>query len=249
MGHHVGDALLVAVGQRLAGALRRTDTLARLGGDEFAVLLEDTTPERAVHVGHQLVRAVAEAYEHEALKLFPGVSAGISAFPATGSTGAELLRQADMAMYHAKRGRLGVCLFEDSINPESAQKLELLADFRSALGTDTAWRPTSSRSSMRRPGDSRPARRSFAGITRPPGCSRRSRSYRSSRPVACRATSPAGCFGTSWTSSRPGLRADVAIPIAVNLSAVDIADRRLMDWLLVRAGRTSASDCICSPSS
>ncbi len=231
MGHHVGDALLIEVGQRLGRVIRRTDTLARLGGDEFAVLLEDTTPEAAVRVARQLVQAVAEVYPHHDLQLFPRVSAGISTYPTTGSTAAELLRQADVAMYHAKRGRLGVCLFDESINPESAQKLELLADFRTALDSDLLeayFQPLVDASTGRLSSCEALVRWNHPtlGLL---------------TPIAFLSTISAGGMSSDlarWMLAKvldqlcEWAETDIAIPIAVNLSAVDIADRQLMEWLL-----------------
>ncbi|MBI5490022.1 MAG: diguanylate cyclase [Deltaproteobacteria bacterium] len=111
-GHDVGDALLQAVGQRLAGQLRESDTVARLGGDEFAVVLtEVSAPGDAERVAERLLAAVSRPYtigdgEHRV-----GVSIGIGLYPAHGTEPGALVRCADQAMYEAKRagkGRIAV---------------------------------------------------------------------------------------------------------------------------------------------
>ena len=107
LGHAAGDELLVGVAERLRSALRGMDTAARLGGDEFAVLLQGL-PERAevVQVAERLLSALSAPHElaghpHHALPSI-GVSIG-----ADGATADDLLRQADAAMYAAKRAGKG----------------------------------------------------------------------------------------------------------------------------------------------
>ncbi len=103
-GHQVGDALLVAVGQRLSQLLRPADTLARLAGDEFVVLCEDlTAPSDAKTLAERITTAVQRPF------VLPGVSVSITASVGIAFAGdgeyipRRLLRDADMAMYRAKR--------------------------------------------------------------------------------------------------------------------------------------------------
>lgn len=100
-GHDCGDALLVAVARRLAGSLREGDVVARLGGDEFCLLLH-TTPQDVPHLAQRVVDALSTPFRLDAATVSIGASVGV----ATGSadtTGADLLRRADAAMYRAKR--------------------------------------------------------------------------------------------------------------------------------------------------
>ncbi|NCC28914.1 MAG: EAL domain-containing protein [Gammaproteobacteria bacterium] len=124
LGHDIGDALLIQIAERLAGALRETDTAARLGGDELVVLCEglDVTPESAAHeaamIGEKIGALIREPY-----RLKPGdhayrcsASIGITLFHGHETTGSELLKQADIAMYQAKRaGRETLRLFQPAM--------------------------------------------------------------------------------------------------------------------------------------
>jgi len=103
-GHHVGDALLVDVAQRLRTCLRGRDTVARLGGDEFAILLSDETPTTAVAVADRIRAALGDPLRLPDASVSIRASIGI----ASSDDGAELdqlLRHADAAMYRAKHHR------------------------------------------------------------------------------------------------------------------------------------------------
>ncbi|MFI5995513.1 aminotransferase class I/II-fold pyridoxal phosphate-dependent enzyme [Streptomyces sp. NPDC051362] len=101
-GHSTGDRLLTAVGERLSGALRRTDTAARLGGDEFAVLMEDAQqPLDAELLAAQVIQTLSRPFP--LLEGSVSVSASVGVATARDSTGAEeLLGHADLALYAAK---------------------------------------------------------------------------------------------------------------------------------------------------
>jgi diguanylate cyclase (GGDEF)-like protein len=103
-GHHVGDAVLVAVSGRLKSAVREYDTVARLGGDEFAILLDtlDDTVE-AEMVARRVLASLAPPVCVADQELVVTASMGISVFPAGGDGADDLLRSADRAMYRAKR--------------------------------------------------------------------------------------------------------------------------------------------------
>ncbi len=103
-GHHVGDAVLVAVSDRLKSAVREYDTVARLGGDEFAILLDtlDDVAE-AETVARRVLSSLAPPVRVAEQDLAVTASMGISVFPAGGGAADELLRSADRAMYRAKR--------------------------------------------------------------------------------------------------------------------------------------------------
>ncbi|MFE2301272.1 aminotransferase class I/II-fold pyridoxal phosphate-dependent enzyme [Streptomyces sp. NPDC059445] len=102
MGHSTGDHLLTAVGERLSGALRRTDTAARLGGDEFAVLMEDAKkPLDAELLAAQVIQALSRPFSLREGSV--SVSASVGVATARDSTDAEeLLGHADLALYAAK---------------------------------------------------------------------------------------------------------------------------------------------------
>lgn len=102
-GHHIGDLLLRAVAQRLAGCLRNSDTAARLGGDEFVVLLPGIPgiPD-AVTVAEKILVTLSQSFALEGNRIAISTSIGISLYPLHGQTIEELLCRADMAMYDAK---------------------------------------------------------------------------------------------------------------------------------------------------
>ncbi|GAB3460318.1 hypothetical protein GCM10027321_19630 [Massilia terrae] len=102
-GHAVGDALLVAVGQRVASCLRESDTLARVGGDEFVVLLPRcANMEDARTVGENILSQLNRPFTVEQHVLQISGSIGCAMFPDHGLDGESLLRGADRAMYEAK---------------------------------------------------------------------------------------------------------------------------------------------------
>jgi diguanylate cyclase (GGDEF)-like protein/PAS domain S-box-containing protein len=137
LGHDIGDELLVGVAERLAACVRPTDTAARLGGDEFAVLLEDV-PDQSVAtlVAERIIEALRPAFELDGKQAVVGTSIGI-AMSQAGQGADELLRNADIAMYTAKRsGRGRHSIFEASMHAEAIQRLELELDLRQALSND-----------------------------------------------------------------------------------------------------------------
>jgi diguanylate cyclase (GGDEF)-like protein len=104
-GHDVGDALLVAVGQRLKSPLRAGDTVSRLGGDEFVVLAEGLPSEAAArHVADKLLAAVNTPFNVGGRQVRVGLTVGYALAPLDGSSADELLKRADAAMYTGKRG-------------------------------------------------------------------------------------------------------------------------------------------------
>jgi len=103
-GHAAGDAVLVALGQRLQRQLRAGDVVARLGGDEFALLVAGHPTHAALAgLASRLVEAGAQPVDYEGRTLSVGLSLGIACHPGDGDTVPTLLRAADRAMYHCKQ--------------------------------------------------------------------------------------------------------------------------------------------------
>ncbi|WP_344651204.1 GGDEF domain-containing protein [Cryptosporangium japonicum] len=102
-GHHVGDAVLIAVAERIRRCVRPTDTAARLGGDEFAVLMPGATPESAGQLVARLERVLSEPIGIGELRLSIGASIGVTVGSAEDPE--TLLRAADAAMYAVKHHR------------------------------------------------------------------------------------------------------------------------------------------------
>jgi diguanylate cyclase (GGDEF)-like protein len=139
IGHHGGDALLVAVAERLAAAVRPEDTVARLGGDEFAVLLESLShDDDATMIASRIQTRLATPVDIGGYEVYTSASIGVvlssSSFLDT-ERPEHLLRSADMAMYRAKAaGRATYAMFDRSMHRDALARLQLETDLRRALG-------------------------------------------------------------------------------------------------------------------
>lgn len=101
-GHAAGDAVLVAVANRLRASVREADFACRIGGDEFVILLPNISYGEAAEVARRIIADIAKPFEFEP-RIRVGVSIGIASAPRDGGTADELLSAADRAMYDAKR--------------------------------------------------------------------------------------------------------------------------------------------------
>lgn len=111
MGHDAGDELLIKVGSTLEKTLRKEDTVGRLGGDEFAVILSEiTAPENVKRVGDKIVLALGQPFQLKAGIAQIGASVGAVIFPDHEVTMERLTKQADNAMYRAKKSGKGTCI-------------------------------------------------------------------------------------------------------------------------------------------
>jgi diguanylate cyclase (GGDEF)-like protein len=136
LGHQTGDKLLEQVGKRLLQTLRKTDTVARLGGDEFAILISNATAPQAELVADKVINALSQPFDIDAQNLFVGASIGIALYPEHGDNASTLIQRADVAMYVAKRNRLGKAVYDPKDDTHSLSKLSLLSDLRHALEND-----------------------------------------------------------------------------------------------------------------
>ncbi len=134
LGHTAGDALLMAVAERLRDCLRATDTAARLGGDEFALLVEGVRSEDDVtELADRLIATLNEPFTIAGQEIVVGASVGIAFDEAQITTG-QLLRNADIAMYTAKRaGKRRYEIFQTEMHTAAVDRLEIEADLRRAL--------------------------------------------------------------------------------------------------------------------
>jgi diguanylate cyclase (GGDEF)-like protein/PAS domain S-box-containing protein len=136
LGHAAGDVVLIDVAQRLSNSIRSSDTAARFGGDEFVVLLEDLdSTQTVVDVAERVLEDLRQPLMVVGKELVVHGSIGISILEGSSSAGAdELIRDADAAMYIAKRdGKSGYRLFEPEMHAGVLARLELRADLQRAL--------------------------------------------------------------------------------------------------------------------
>ena len=139
-GHDIGDLLLIEVGHRLRAAIRESDTLARLGGDEFVVLLEGLSESRseaavqAREVGEKMLIDISQPYMLEDVEHYSTASIGISLFSNYRQNLDDLLKQADTAMYAAKKsGRNTLRFFDPAMQAALEIRSQLEAGMRKAL--------------------------------------------------------------------------------------------------------------------
>lgn len=153
LGHSAGDDLLIAIGQRLTESVRRADTvsrprtsgiserlatddtLARLGGDEFTVLLDDIRdPIEAVRVAERIQGELAAPFAVNSQEVVISASVGIASSTTPHTRAEDLLRDADIAMYRAKRtGRAHCEVFDTAMHANAVKRLRLETDLRRAL--------------------------------------------------------------------------------------------------------------------
>lgn len=135
LGHSAGDEILKAFAQRLLHCVRVGDTVARLGGDEFVVLLENlSSPDDATKMAESVLSRMRQCLwaDNHPLQVMPSI--GISLFPQNGDTVEVLLKNADAAMYEAKRGgRSTYRFFEPSMNEAATRTLQIQHTLHQAL--------------------------------------------------------------------------------------------------------------------
>lgn len=135
LGHPMGDLVLKEIAARFTTVLRAGDVLARLGGDEFIILLNDIAhPKYASPVAEKLLQLCAEPIKISAHEFFITTSIGIATFPTDGTSLEDLLKNADMAMYKAKKSGGGVYqYYTKEMNLEAHEHIQLEASLRKAL--------------------------------------------------------------------------------------------------------------------
>jgi len=150
LGHSAGDELLIQIARRLAACFRETDTvgrsadidsrpshdgLARLGGDEFTVLLEDVfTPSDAIRVAQRIQAKLAAPFEIKGQRIVVAASVGITSSSGSYAEAEEMLRDAEIAMYRAKRAGKARCeVFDPAMHSSAVRRLKLETDLRRGI--------------------------------------------------------------------------------------------------------------------
>ena len=133
IGHAYGDELLRIIGQRFASRLASRGTLARLGGDEFAYTFVVEAGVDPTASARELALTLTNPVALDGTKVRVSASIGVALWPQHGTTHADLLRSADVAMYEAKHSRSGVCIYRDEIDLNSRERLSLVNDLRTDI--------------------------------------------------------------------------------------------------------------------
>ncbi|RYU12974.1 putative bifunctional diguanylate cyclase/phosphodiesterase [Nocardioides iriomotensis] len=237
LGHAMGDELLVAFARRTEAALRPGDLLARLGGDEFAILASGSDTRAAIELGWRLVASTREPYEVSDVRLSVDVSVGVATLAPHGGSRGDLLRQADVAMYQAKGSPQRVSAFDTTAGIDDdagGERLALLTRLREGLAGDAGHRSAAGHVELhlqpkvalvdgRLDGVEALARwRDQDGRLLPPA---------EFLPLVQRGgllpALAAEVLGGAVRIARELRSHDIQVPVAVNLSAVDIHDQAL----------------------
>jgi len=134
LGQSIGDEFLVEIGRRIQATVREEDTVSRQGGDDFILVLPDTDAEGAMRVVENLLLAVACPYQIDEHELVVTPSIGIAMFPGDGCDFNSLAKNADVAMYRAKKaGRNTHRFFKEEMQAHSARVLQLENGLRRTL--------------------------------------------------------------------------------------------------------------------
>ena len=136
LGHEAGDRLLVEAARRIVACLRESDTVARQGGDEFTVLLPGMAERAPIErIAEDIIQSLCQPFQLGNDVAYVSASIGITLCPADATTPADILKNADQAMYHAKEaGRNRFSYFSPSMQANALEHLQLGKDLRLALG-------------------------------------------------------------------------------------------------------------------
>src|SRR5438105_2098550 len=137
MGHDAGDELIRAISRRVASTVAERGLVARMGGDEFAVLVTSTTTDEAVDMARRILDAIRTNVSLRGSDVLVSASVGVATTLVSDTTAEDLLRNADIAMYEAKKSGKGVYrLYERAMHDETVQRIRLESDLMRALGSD-----------------------------------------------------------------------------------------------------------------
>jgi diguanylate cyclase (GGDEF)-like protein len=135
LGHNVGDRLIQKVAKRLLETLRKEDTISRNGGDEFVVVIKRMqNSDEAILIAQKLIENLTSIFEIDSHKIHIGASIGISVYPNDGSSAVELVRNADTAMFSAKKsGGNRLQFYDESMSNRLRERLILENELHTAL--------------------------------------------------------------------------------------------------------------------
>jgi len=137
LGHQAGDELLISIAHRIKPYLRNVDTLARLGGDEFAIILEEfSAPREVIHIANRIQALMQQPFVLKGKEVFSSCSIGIVLDTKSYIDAADLLRDADIAMYRSKEQHRGRMVFNRKMHDRVLHNITLENELRLALANN-----------------------------------------------------------------------------------------------------------------
>lgn len=134
MGHAFGDILLKEVSKRLIKCVRKQDVVCRYGGDEFIILMNDIDESKVIKVAKRIIKEFNSPFLIGNQEIFTSPSIGISLYPTDGDDVESIVKNADMAMYHAKeKGRNNFKFYKSNLSQDIYRKMDLENGLRKAL--------------------------------------------------------------------------------------------------------------------
>jgi diguanylate cyclase (GGDEF)-like protein len=137
LGHSMGDRLILHVAKRLSSAVREKDLVARFSGDEFAFILNNINNiEDAKQFAERIEEKISEPFTLNGKQVFTSFSIGIALGGAEYEVAEDILRDADIAMYHAKETEKNYVVFDKNMHTRAVTRLQLETDLRTAIERD-----------------------------------------------------------------------------------------------------------------
>ena len=134
LGHSLGDRLILNVAKRLTDSVREGDLVARFSGDEFGIILNNINAiEETIVLADMIRQRIALPFLIDGREVFSSVSVGIAMASKEYNQAEDILRDADIAMYHAKEGTKGIEVFDRSMHTRALTLLQIETDLRHAL--------------------------------------------------------------------------------------------------------------------
>ncbi|HTM63505.1 MAG TPA: EAL domain-containing protein [Gammaproteobacteria bacterium] len=134
LGREIGDELLIVTAKRLSAALRNDDLAARIGGDEFVVMLTDIDSDQIELITNKIFKSINRSFTHKGHQVHVSASMGVSVFPDDGVLIDQLIKQADIALYHAKEhGRKHYQFYSESLYQTINEMHQYEIDLQTAI--------------------------------------------------------------------------------------------------------------------
>ena len=236
LGPGYGDELLRLVAGRLVSVAGGGDTLARLGGDEFGVTMATANPTVASELARRIHGALRPPFQVSGRTVHVGASIGITLYPRYARTASALLQQADMAMYQAKVTRGGIACYDPGRDARSHDRLSMVEGLRVALEGDGLFLHYQPKVRLR---DGQVVgaealvrwRHPERGVVPPDEFLPAAEQAGLTRLLTARVLAMALAQVTEWR------RANLAVPVAVNLAATDLLDPQLPDQIVAALRR------------